>query len=231
MTERTPTDAQDSTPRRRAVPNTRSRDESLMMLLDGAATRDPSGAIERQEARGQRDLVASDVLPTEIDPRSKAALEAAGVVFGEAVEGDPLFSYVTLPAGWKKSGTDHAMWSDLLDDQGRKRAGIFYKAASYDRAAHMSATRRLSAGLDYSESAYKAQRERNEYVGLVMDGEAVIHRVVFADSGNVERYDDDSAYNRARAAANVWLAEHYPDANDPAAYWDLPPVQAVEAPR
>ncbi len=92
------------------------------------------GGIEAQEARGQQQLVESDVLPTEVRG-NKAELEAAGVVFGDPVPGDPLFCSVQLPAGWQKQPTDHAMWSDLVDDQGRKRAGIFYKAAFYDRKA------------------------------------------------------------------------------------------------
>jgi hypothetical protein len=79
----------------------------------------------------------SDTLPTNFQGRE--ALEAAGVKFGAAVKGDPMFTYVELPAGWKKRSTGHAMWSDLVDDKGRKRASIFYKAAFYDRSAHGSA--------------------------------------------------------------------------------------------
>jgi len=61
-----------------------------------------------------------------------------GIVFGEKV--DDLFTSVTLPEGWHKEATEHAMWSKLIDDQGRERASIFYKAAFYDRSAFMSIT-------------------------------------------------------------------------------------------
>ena len=62
--------------------------------------------IEQQEAEGQRSFVGSDTLPT--DRRGcDETLTAAGAVFGELVPGDPLFQYVTLPAGWKKVPTDH----------------------------------------------------------------------------------------------------------------------------
>jgi hypothetical protein len=49
-----------------------------------------------------------------------------------------MFRPATLPEGWRREGSDHAMWSHIVDDQGRKRASIFYKAAFYDRGAHMS---------------------------------------------------------------------------------------------
>src|SRR5262249_23103348 len=97
------------------------------------------GGIEAQEAAGQAMLCLSSTLPKEC-PR--AELEAYGVTFGDAQ--DDLFVKVTLPAGWKKQATDHSMHSDLLDDKGRKRASIFYKAAFYDRRADMHLVRRFS---------------------------------------------------------------------------------------
>jgi hypothetical protein len=100
-----------------------------------------SRSIERQEAAGQQELVNASVLPADCDSASRAALEAAGVVFGEPVAGDPIFVNVTLPDGWKKVATDHSMWSDLVDGDGKKRAGIFYKAAFYDRNARMYVTK------------------------------------------------------------------------------------------
>lgn len=96
------------------------------------------GGIEAQEAQGQRDLVHSETLPTEMSAEAKAALEALGVKFGGGVEGDPQFQYAELPAGWKKAPTDHSMWSDLLNEKGEKVAAIFYKAAFYDRSAFLS---------------------------------------------------------------------------------------------
>lgn len=94
-----------------------------------------------QEAAGQQELVNSDTLPSEIDAKSKEILEQAGVKFGEPVENDPLFTYVELPAGWKKIPTDHSMWSQLVDETGKVRANIFYKAAFYDRRANISASK------------------------------------------------------------------------------------------
>ena len=92
-------------------------------------------AIERQEAEGQKQLVSqTSQLPVkgfrELPP------EWGIKIIGNAVDGsDALFHQVEMPAGWKIVATDHSMWSDLVDDQGVKRASIFYKAAYYDRDA------------------------------------------------------------------------------------------------
>ena len=62
-------------------------------------------------------------------------------MFGDVVEGDDLFRAVTLPKGWSKAATDHAMWSGVVDGRGVERVEVFYKAAFYDRAAHMRLAR------------------------------------------------------------------------------------------
>jgi hypothetical protein len=64
-----------------------------------------------------------------------AVAEALGIELLAHHEDDPLFRRVRLPEGWGFRYTDHSMWTDLVDDNGKKRAGIFYKAAFYDRRA------------------------------------------------------------------------------------------------
>lgn len=97
------------------------------------------GGIEAQEAAGQRDLCASSRLPKDAP---WPELEALGIVRGEDV--DNLFVNATLPAGWSIKPTDHSMWSKLLDETGAERASIFYKAAFYDRSAHLTLTAKRS---------------------------------------------------------------------------------------
>lgn len=101
-------------------------------LLDALAGGSP---IEAQEARGQAQLVASQELPTEgsDDPQ----LASMGFTFDEPHKDDPMFRPATLPAGWTRTASDHAMWSYLIDELGRRRVAIFYKAAFYDRRAFM----------------------------------------------------------------------------------------------
>jgi hypothetical protein len=110
-----------------------SRDERHPEWLSGG---DPE-AIDAQEAQGQSQLVVSELLPTKIRG-SRGILERAGVVFGDPLPDDPLFCRATLPPGWNKRATDHPMWSELVDETGRVRAMIFYKAAFYDRDAFVN---------------------------------------------------------------------------------------------
>jgi hypothetical protein len=97
------------------------------------------GGIAEQEARGQRELVGSEQLPRDgLLGADRASWEGLGLKIDETTGDDPLFCRVELPAGWKKVATDHAMWSHLVDDQGRVRGKIFYKAAFYDRSARLT---------------------------------------------------------------------------------------------
>lgn len=90
------------------------------------------GGIERQEKAGQAALVASTEMPLELSP-DREAFEAVGFTFGEPI--DSVFMKATLPAGWKRVPTDHSMYSDILDETGKRRVEVFYKAAFYDRRA------------------------------------------------------------------------------------------------
>jgi hypothetical protein len=107
--------------------------DGLMMLADAMAGGSPGAAIVASEKAGQRQLVASAVMPAQMGNR--AGYEALGFVFGEPVEGDSLFVHCTLPDGWTKQGSDHDMWSYVVDEHGRRRVAVFYKAAFYDRDA------------------------------------------------------------------------------------------------
>lgn len=126
-----------------SIENTRNRDN--LVHLAGILSEGQSGYIEGMESAGQAQLVNSDVLPAEAlaDYDSGTGdqwprLEALGIIRGEPVAGDPLFIHATLPAGWKKEGSGHAMGSYLVDERGVRRVSIFYKAAFYDRAANIS---------------------------------------------------------------------------------------------
>jgi hypothetical protein len=114
------------------IENTSNRDPLLHLL--GAMSDGTDTYITDMEAAGQRQLVHSDRLPSKgpIDE-----MEKLGFTFGDIDRNDPLFRPATLPDGWKKQGSDHDMWSHVIDPLGRKRVAIFYKAAFYDRDAFM----------------------------------------------------------------------------------------------
>ncbi|MFH8483166.1 hypothetical protein [Streptomyces sp. NPDC018055] len=120
---------------------TRSFRENPLTLLAASSGSGGSGqAIEEQEKAGRGQFVNSDRLPTDLRGGDRAEYEALGFTFGDPDPSDPLFAPATLPEGWVRKASDHDMWSHLVDEQGRRRASIFYKAAFYGRDAFMSLT-------------------------------------------------------------------------------------------
>jgi hypothetical protein len=115
--------------------NTSKRPNELHLL--GMLSEGQTGYIEGMEAAGQRQLVNSDRLPVDTTPGDLAEWKALGFTFGEPDPNDPMFRAATLPVGWSRQPTDHSMWSKLVDEHGRERVSIFYKAAFYDRSAFM----------------------------------------------------------------------------------------------
>jgi hypothetical protein len=113
------------------APRRTSGDEVVLTVL---VTGSSEAGILAQESRGQAEMVQSEVLPSDL--RGRGELEALGFTFGEPLPSDPMFMPAALPQGWRREGSDHAMWSYILDDLGRRRVAIFYKAAFYDRSAH-----------------------------------------------------------------------------------------------
>ena len=118
-----------------SAPYNTSKTDPLLILANSMGSGGFAGSIERMEAQGQRQIVNSTVLPTRINHGSEDELTALGFKLGDKVDGDPLFRHADLPPGWKRQGSDHSMWSHIVDDLGRKRINIFYKAAFYDRDA------------------------------------------------------------------------------------------------
>ncbi|MFF9279559.1 hypothetical protein [Streptomyces griseosporeus] len=124
-----------------SIENTRHPSSAHATALLALATGDTNAVIEAQEKSGQAQLVHSDQLPARIDAYDggdQAAFEALGFTFGPVDERDPLFRPATLPTGWTKQASGHDMWSYIVDERGRRRVRIFYKAAFYDRSAEMS---------------------------------------------------------------------------------------------
>lgn len=95
-----------------------------------------SDMVGAMEAAGQRELVRSTKLPTE--GSGNPIFAEMGFVFGAVDPADPLFREATLPSGWQKVGSDHAMYSYIVDTRGIRRVSVFYKAAFYDRRADMN---------------------------------------------------------------------------------------------
>lgn len=176
--------------------------------LPNAVAASTPGGIEHQEAEGQRDLIRSTHLPKNIMGASRKQLEDLGFKFHEDV--DNLFVSCELPTGWTKTATDHSMHSNLLDENGRCRALIFYKAAFYDRRAYMSMQSRFSI------DGWVASDRPEQYNTAVFDGETQLF------SSGTWSPDADAFYERKGRLYDLcedWLNENYPDWKNPLAYW------------
>lgn len=186
------------------------------------------GGIEAQEARGQRDLVASGNLPRRgtveayhRDENNRTAMERLGFVFGRMV--DTLFVEATLPGGWSIRPTSHSMWSTVFDAQGRARMSIFYKAAFYDRNAFLTVTPRYVVQLHRAAHPDEPERETHSqeewlqslrcYYVADYDGTA---RFI----GEAFRTGDFQADSARYQECEAWLEAHYPDYRNPFAYWN-----------
>ncbi len=117
------------------IENTAQRDPLLHLM---GALSDSDSYITGMEAAGQQQLVNSTMLPTKVNSGSDDDLRALGFELGDPDPNDKMFRPVTLPDGWSKQCTDHSMWSKVVDQLGRTRLMIFYKAAWYDRDAFVN---------------------------------------------------------------------------------------------
>lgn len=77
----------------------------------------------------------ADVLPLDMQGR-RGELESMGVVFGQIMANRMLIRCV-LPSGWSKRPTGCSIQSELVDDQQRVRARIFYKPSVGDYVARL----------------------------------------------------------------------------------------------
>ncbi len=181
-------------------------------------------AILHQEKHGQHALVTSSELPRSCDNETQELLEAWGVKFGEPT--DDLFRKAELPSGWKLVPTDHSMWSHLVDHNGRERAGIFYKAAFYDRHARISANSRFR--MEWA-SDYKPGKL---FTMHIVDGrkDAVLHKeqIEVTEENRFDKYGPNheitapSASEMCRCKCCEWLDANRPGWRDTKFAWELP---------
>ena len=175
------------------------------------------GGIEMQEAAGQIELTGErnrmPIRGTTDDPVLRGQWEAVGFRFGREVphQPAPVFVEATFPLGWFLKPTDHSMWSDVLDEKGRKRASVFFKAAFYDYKAHTS-------GLSPRYGVALGEVNGVIVCGVSDGPRNVIHTV--ATYSNWDDYYKNTERDRHRDEAARWLKEHYPECEDPMAYWD-----------
>lgn len=176
--------------------------------LHNAALAATPGGIEAQEKAGQALLVASTNMPKTMSP-SREAFEKIGFKFGNDV--DELFLSATLPPGWTRAATDHSMYSKILDEQGRERVTVFYKAAFYDRHADAGLICRYRVGTLYAGDAGAEELADDQVIVIVTDGGKEIRRFPAC-----HRHDQ---FGGPRKEAARWIAANFPNSDDPTANW------------
>lgn len=185
--------------------------DSDRVFFPALLTGDVSGSIEGQEKQGQRSVVGGQRLPKIIFRYQKVTWEAICAAWGLTIVGevDDLFNNVELPPGWQIVASSHSMWTALNDAQGRQRALIFYKAAFYDRGAHIVLESRYICRTDYDSEAPLRLTE-------VVDN-ATKQTIHILGTSTEEQREER---NQQEEAARKWLDEHYPNHLDPLAYWE-----------
>lgn len=171
------------------------------------------GGIERQEAKGQADLVVHfGLLPQKLyvygDCNGKDVLERMGFKIHGLAE--DLFFKITPPEGWSIEPTEHNMWSRVLDEQKRRRIDVFYKAAFYDRRADAEILLRYGHRMEYMETDDPNVGKRRRVVFDNATGETL-----FACPARTG-YDKDKLDEEV---CEAYLTAKFPDWKDPVAYW------------
>lgn len=164
-------------------------------------------------------FITSNTLPAESNPYStphfRMVLESAGMRFLEEVPGDPMFQFVVLPSGWKKErGVGNSVL--LKDTKGRIRARISYIAEFYKRQAHINLVRRFVC-VDDDE-----QYDKNKMLVRSVVDNANNRKIIFTTNPRhaPEGVDYCSVFDAVQNELVTWLNEHYPDWENPGAYWE-----------
>ncbi len=201
------------------------------------------GAIEAQEKRGQKELAESSQLPVKLNsPICDGCEKIKGKDFGwdakkdygkmgikvlkrcECVR-DELFYEVQLPKGWKIVSTDHSMWSRLVDEKGRERLSIFYKAAFYDRDAFVNINRRFkveTSRYDKVDGEWETTPEfktKQDIFAKVLDGDKVVFKTEVRKVNIKHVGLFETLFDKCQEEAENWLNRNYPNYKDVHAYW------------
>lgn len=228
--------------------------DTMLTLLDAWLSAEeginPSEAIERQEKRGQDEVVRKQRLPKKINSNSipnelllkditpnmdydtRKIIEDRNLIdytreqyekMGIEIidEYDDLFWNVKLPEGWKIKATDHTMWNELRDNKDRKRAIFFYKAAFYDRDAFIRFETRFNLSVD-KVAPSDAEYEVWEKSDFI--GTIKDGDVIISQTRTVppsgDYFKDNIIKKELWEELETFMKDHYSDYKNIHAYWD-----------
>ena len=193
------------------------RDELDGLLMLFRAMSGEENVIEHMEAEGQQSAVRNTRMAKEMIP-SREEWEQLGFVFTD-IPGDDVLYSATLPEGWSMKATSHSMWNEIIDSNGMKRGSMFYKAAFYDRHAHMSlecryGVRSIYIGEDYSTTEVYFGNDNEK---LFVAGQVHIPNNATQEERHAKRAERDKLVSIAKQFGD----ENYPDWESVHAYWEI----------
>lgn len=109
------------------------------------------------------------------------------------------------------------MHSDLLDNKGRRRGSIFYKAAFYDRRADFRLSKRYTFDTYLPCDAQANPMEfhnHSHWKTCIIDCAREIHLI------GVRSKSADASADPHHQMATRWLDENFPNWKSALAYWD-----------
>lgn len=186
--------------------------------LKNAVIASTPGGIEKQEKEGKMQQATKQTLPKKLGSHEEAFRALGFVATGSS---DDLFNLATFPVGWKKVPTDHSLWTDLVDDMGRRRGTIFYKAAFYDRDASAYLVHRFGVDKCDGEVEGTVDIKVCDALGLVQRSiQGLIKPNWRGNRAKAQECDD--IVTAAEDKIREWLTEQYPLwKTDVTAYWDV----------
>ena len=191
--------------------------EELFMLLTLArAMSGETKVLENMEKEGQDLAIGQTMMAKDMYP-SQEVWEQLGFTFRD-IPGDDVLCKATLPEGWSIKATDHSMWNEIFDANGNLRGTMFYKAAFYDRSAHMSLNPRYRV---HSEYIGEDSRTVEVYFGnaqekIMVAGQVYLKRCATPE----EKKEIWDKQNMLLEQATKFAQENYPDWQNVVAYWD-----------
>lgn len=201
----------------------------LLGLEEEAKISEKPGGIEEQERMGQIAFSArNDLLPKDCLNCSFSDLEKLGFVIGEAA--DDIFMHATYPDGWTCIPDTHSQYVSVLDEHGRARISIYYKAAFYDRRSQLTLIPRYDVGLRpvTGWGAQDYDRFTTPLLGAVYD--RALGKVIWStadevdpipfDAPEIERERNDRERKALYHQLHDWAKSFIPDWRNPMAYWD-----------
>ena len=212
--------------------------------------KNPSEAIERQETRGQAEVIRTQRLPVKVNRHSiPNEIFFQGVTNIMSYEDrekitklnlinwtkeqykkmgieiidnyDDLFWNVKLPEGWEIKATDHTMWNELIDNKGRKRASFFYKAAFYDRDAFINFETRFHLNVTHTADP---SEDFDIWKKSDLQGTIKDGDIIISQTRCVPAVEDyhkeDKIKDELWAELEAFMNDHWPDYKNIHAYWN-----------